>query len=125
MYSHILIDVLFVVAVSLIWFMLGYQSLLFFLGHRYYRQTRARQASGPQLADAELPAVTLLIPCHNEERVIAATLRAMLALDYPAEKLEILAIDDGSTDRTAAVARPFAADPRIRQIGRASCRERV
>jgi hypothetical protein len=35
LYSHIFIDVLFVVAVSLIWFMLAYQSLLFFLGHRY------------------------------------------------------------------------------------------
>jgi cellulose synthase/poly-beta-1,6-N-acetylglucosamine synthase-like glycosyltransferase len=48
--------------------------------------------------------------------VIAATLRAMLALDYPPEKLEILAINDGSTDRTIEIARPFSADRRIRLL---------
>jgi len=40
MYSSVFIDGLFVAAVTLIWFMLGYQCLLFFLGHRYYRQCR-------------------------------------------------------------------------------------
>ena len=37
---HWIIDGLFVSTVALIWFMLGYQSLLFFLGHVYYRRTR-------------------------------------------------------------------------------------
>ncbi len=37
---HWIIDGLFVAVVALIWFMLGYQSLLFFLGHVYYRRTR-------------------------------------------------------------------------------------
>lgn len=116
MYSHILIDVLFVVAVSLIWFMLGYQSLLFFLGHRYYRQTRVARRSRLEVRDDDLPSISLLIPCHNEERVIAATLQAMLALDYPAGKLEILVINDGSTDRTADIARRFTAGPPVRLL---------
>ncbi len=114
MYSHILLDALFVVAVTLIWFMLAYQSLLFFLGHRYYRLTRRPKGRATAVPDSALPAISLLIPCHNEERVIAHTLRAMLALDYPAEKLEILVIDDGSTDRTAEAARSFTTDPRVR-----------
>ncbi|HYM10189.1 MAG TPA: glycosyltransferase [Bryobacterales bacterium] len=115
MYSNVILDALFVVAVTLIWFMLAYQTLLFFLGHHYYRMTR-RPGSVPTLvSDDLLPAVSVLVPCHNEERVIAHTLEAMLALDYPAEKIEILAINDGSTDRTAAIAREFT-DPRLRVL---------
>ena len=68
MYSSLLIDALFVAAVTLIWFMLAYQCLLFFLGHRYYRRTRRRR---PRLPDAALPGVSVLVPCHNEELVIA------------------------------------------------------
>lgn len=116
MYSHILIDVLFVVAVSLIWFMLAYQSLLFFLGHRYYRQTRAGRERGVFVPEEALPAVSVLIPCHNEERVLMGTLRAMLALEYPADKIEILVVNDGSTDRTAGIVERFTGDPRVRLL---------
>ena len=46
MFTSVFIDGLFVAAVTLIWFMLGYQCLLFFLGHRYYRQTRLARKQG-------------------------------------------------------------------------------
>ncbi len=114
MFSHLALDALFVLAVTLIWFMIAYQSLLFFLGHRYYRLTR-RARPAPR-ADAEMPAISLLVPCHNEELVVEHSLRAFLALDYPANKLEILIINDGSTDRTGELARPFEADPRVRVL---------
>ena len=41
-------------------------------------------------ADAELPSITITVPCYNEERSIRDTLEALLALDYPAEKRQIL-----------------------------------
>jgi len=116
MYSNLFIDALFVAVVTLIWFMLAYQCVLFFLGHLYYRRTRNWARHEPGLADSELPSISVMVPCHNEERVIAHTLRALLALDYPAAKLEILIINDGSTDRTAEVARQFAEDPRVRLL---------
>lgn len=115
MYSHILVDAIFVLSVSLIWFMLAYQSLLFFLGHRYYRLARRAKPGESSTAIDNLPAVSVLVPCHNEERVIAATLGSLLELDYPADKLEIVVINDGSTDRTAEIAGSFA-DPRVRVI---------
>jgi biofilm PGA synthesis N-glycosyltransferase PgaC len=46
--------------------------------------------------------------------VIESTLRALLALDYPA--YEVVVVDDGSTDRTVEILRPYAADGRIRLI---------
>jgi len=48
------------------------------------------------------PGVTLLIPAYNEELVIGTCVRAALAVDYPS--LEILVLDDGSTDQTARIA---------------------
>jgi len=113
--SSLLLNAFFVLAVSLIWFMLVYQSVLFFLGHRYYTLTR-RQSSGRRVADARLPHVAILVPCHNEEKVIASTLHAFLALDYPAEKLEIFVINDGSTDRTADQVRSLGAPGSVRLL---------
>lgn len=115
MYSHLLIDALFILAVTLIWFMLAWQTVLFFLGHRYYRLTR-RLGSRPNMAEAGLPQVSIVIPCRNEERVIEATIRSVLALDYPAGKMEVLIVNDGSTDRTGEIARSQTADPRVRVV---------
>jgi len=116
LYSSFLLNAFFVISVTLIWFMLAYQSLLFFLGHRYYRQTRRSPGQTPRTADGDLPSVSILVPCHNEERVIAHTLRALLALDYPAAKMDFLIVNDGSTDRTADILRPFTADPRVKLL---------
>lgn len=115
MYSHILINALFVAAVTLIWFMLAWQTLLFFCGHHYYRMTR-RSGSKTALPDEDLPSVSILVPCHNEEMVIAATMRALLALEYPAGKLEILVVNDGSTDRTGEIVLAQGSRDRIRVI---------
>jgi len=110
------LNALFVLAVTLIWFMLAYQSVLFFLGHRYYLLTRRSSASRTPIPDAELPAVAVLVPCHNEEKVIGGTLGALLALEYPAEKLEIFVINDGSTDGTAEAVRGFTTNGRVQLL---------
>lgn len=46
------------------------------------------------------PAVTIIIPCWNEEDTVVKTVHSLLAIDYPKDKLIIKVIDDGSTDRT-------------------------
>lgn len=55
-YSHLIIDALFVGTVALIWFMLGYQSVLFFLGHIYYRRTRKVAREAPDSPIPSCPA---------------------------------------------------------------------
>ncbi|ELY59257.1 family 2 glycosyl transferase [Natronococcus amylolyticus DSM 10524] len=55
------------------------------------------------------PNVTVLIPAYNEEGYVGRTIQALLDADYPAERLEIVAVDDGSTDGTLAEASAFAA----------------
>jgi cellulose synthase/poly-beta-1,6-N-acetylglucosamine synthase-like glycosyltransferase len=54
------------------------------------------------------PTVTLVVSAYNEEDVLRAKLENALALDYPADRLEIVVASDGSTDRTVAIAREFS-----------------
>lgn len=49
---------------------------------------------------AQLPRVSLIIAAYNEERVIDQKIENSLALDYPAKKLEIIVVSDGSSDTT-------------------------
>ncbi|MFZ3062922.1 MAG: glycosyltransferase, partial [Actinomycetota bacterium] len=54
-----------------------------------------------KVADKELPKVTVLIAAYNEEEVIDRCLNSIKIQDYPHEKLEVVVINDGSTDATA------------------------
>ena len=61
------------------------------------------------------PGVSVLIPAYNEERVIGTCVGAALAADYP--KLEVIVLDDGSTDGTQSAALEAAGgDERCRVI---------
>jgi len=52
---------------------------------------------------AEWPPVTVLIAAHNEEAVVGDILTALLEVDYPAEKLAIVPVNDRSVDRTREI----------------------
>lgn len=52
---------------------------------------------------SELPDVTLFITAYNEEGVVGEKMENTLALDYPKEKLHILWVTDGSTDKTVSL----------------------
>jgi poly-beta-1,6-N-acetyl-D-glucosamine synthase len=54
------------------------------------------------------PFVTLLIAAYNEQDTIAAKIDNSLALDYPADRFEIIVASDGSTDDTAEIVRGYA-----------------
>jgi cellulose synthase/poly-beta-1,6-N-acetylglucosamine synthase-like glycosyltransferase len=54
------------------------------------------------------PSVSALLPVHNGERWIAAKLDSLLALNYPHDRLQIIVISDGSTDRTEEIAMQYA-----------------
>jgi glycosyltransferase involved in cell wall biosynthesis len=56
-----------------------------------------------------VPRVSIIIPCRNEERYIAACLDSILASEYPADRLEILVADGQSNDGTRSILVRYAA----------------
>ncbi len=62
------------------------------------------------------PSVTIIVPCYNEEKTVLKTITSLLALEYPKEKLSILVVDDGSTDRTSEVVTSLSKEQCIRVI---------
>ncbi len=54
------------------------------------------------------PAVSILIPAHNEDQVISVLLQKMTEIAYPKSKLEVIVIDDASRDNTGHIADEYA-----------------
>lgn len=76
------------------------------------RSARVRGAGGA------LPSVAIIVPCYNEEMTVVATCESLLALQYPADKLEVILVNDGSTDGTAAALKQFVNHPQVRIISK-------
>ena len=114
MLVHLIIDYAFVFSVIVIWFMLLYQFILFLLGYLYgFRAERQRRSL--EVKQLDLPAISIMVPAHNESIVITDTLNSLLKLKYPKDLLEILVVNDGSTDNTAVQVETIAArDSRVR-----------
>ncbi len=83
--------------------------VIVWLAWRHHRATDRSALVLPQ----PVPPVSVLIAAYNEEKVIAQTLRSVIASDYPG-KMEFIVVDDGSKDDTIAeVAKVAAEDERI------------
>ena len=100
--GDIFIQLLFVGSVFLIWAMLLYQFILTLAGYLYSRAA-SREKRRLDAVRLETPSVSILIPAHNEELVIERTLQSIFASDFPREKMEVIVIDDASTDKTAGM----------------------
>src|SRR4030095_14972179 len=113
--AGVAIQIAFLAAVILIWLMIAYQVVMT-AGGFLHRLRSARLTADLLRVGGTLPSVSILIPARNEELVIRETLRAVCSLSYP-QSLEILVIDDGSTDRTAELVEEVAtSDRRVRLL---------
>lgn len=85
-------------------FILLYNQVFLLLAFFEKRKTTSRKVTLPD----ELPTVTIIVPCFNEETTIQRTVESLLALDYPKEKISIYLINDGSIDNTRNVLDSYA-----------------
>src|SRR5690242_11510177 len=98
---------------------------VYFFRHLAFAVSAARWAGSDLVAadvalDGYEPRVAVFVGCKNEELVVDGMVTALLGLDYPADRLTIVVVDDGSDDRTGELldARA-AADSRLRVLHRA------
>lgn len=87
--------------------------LVTFFESRERFMSRASRKPAPRGSDADVPRVSIIVPCWNEECTLKGTVDSLLALEYPKEKLQIIVVDDGSTDGTALAASAFAGHSQI------------
>jgi len=106
-YVDFMLTTLFITAI-----VLGVARLFFLATLALYHRLTAPGRAPPMLDPAAGPMVSVLIPCFNEEKVIVASVARILHSNW--SKLEVLVLDDGSTDATAAKVREaFADEPRV------------
>jgi len=55
----------------------------------------------------EFPVVSIVVPAYNEQDVVLETLESVIKLDYPKDKLDIILVNDGSTDSTKEIMQKF------------------
>ncbi len=68
-----------------------------------WRTALSGTARFDEVESAQLPLITLLVPARDEEENIAFTLQDLHAQTYPRELMQVIVLDDGSTDRTTAI----------------------
>src|SRR3954453_7635707 len=81
--------------------------LRYFVLRHILGKSQFLSASSPSFSRQDVPLVSAIIPAKDEEAVLADCLTSVCRQTYP--RLEILVIDDRSTDRTGQIAREFAA----------------
>lgn len=69
-----------------------------------------------RLPDNFYPSVSVIVPCYNEEKTAAATVKSILNLDYPRSKLSLILVDDGSKDGTWRALQKFRNHPQVRLL---------
>ncbi|HLQ96915.1 MAG TPA: glycosyltransferase [Pseudogracilibacillus sp.] len=95
-------------SIYLIWAMLLYHLFLMLGG--YFHSIRYKEFQKNWLTlEKNYPTVSILVPAHNEEIVIENTIQALLQLNYPKNKLEVIIINDNSTDQTGKIIDQYAA----------------
>lgn len=93
-------DILMVIAVICIWSLLLVNVTLIVAGYLYY--IRIENEPVPEIK-GDYPFVTIMVPAHNEGKVITQTVESLLAFDYPHERYEIIVINDNSSDNSASL----------------------
>ena len=73
-----------------------------------FLEKRKHIVHNPEYLDlAFYPTVTIAVPCYNEEGTIEKTVKSLMALDYPKDKIKLFLIDDGSRDNTWDIIKEF------------------
>ncbi len=117
-------NIVYTVLVYLVWFLSTYFIIVFLLS---LFKLKEELFEYPPEMNGTLPKVSLIISAYNEESKIAGCLDSLKRVDYPKHLFEVLVVNDGSTDGTASVVKPYVDSGAVRLIdnavnkGKAAC----
>jgi cellulose synthase/poly-beta-1,6-N-acetylglucosamine synthase-like glycosyltransferase len=94
-----LVDYLFLFSMISIWAILLINIILAISGYIYYLKSLSFKDEKLE----EYPFVSILVPAHNEGKVIQKTVESLLLLDYPIDKMELIVINDNSSDDSETI----------------------
>ncbi len=89
-------DYIFLFSLISIWAILLINIILAIGGYIYYLKSLSFKDEKLN----EYPFVSILVPAHNEGKVIGKTVESLLSLDYPRDKMELIVINDNSSDNS-------------------------
>ncbi|CAH1196866.1 Poly-beta-1,6-N-acetyl-D-glucosamine synthase [Paenibacillus allorhizoplanae] len=93
-------DILMLISVFCIWSLLLVNVVLIVAGYLYYIQIENKPVAP---IEGEPPFVSIMVPAHNEGKVITKTVESLLALSYPHNRYEIIVINDNSSDNSSVL----------------------
>ncbi|MGQ3887984.1 glycosyltransferase [Legionella sp. CNM-1927-20] len=101
-YTYNILSLIILIPLFLILFILGIYAVRHYAlsFNRLFGYQRNLYA---EIMECRWPTVTILIPAHNEENVIEYLLSALVDTDYPKEKIQVIVINDRSTDTTGDI----------------------
>lgn len=103
-----LLNIVAVVILSLLYVWTFYNIPIFAVGA--WRLMRVAQKGKKKVLRSlkELPMVSIIVPAKDEEKVIGRLIQALLKLDYPLEKREVVIVEGGSVDKTKEICAEYA-----------------
>lgn len=84
-----------------------------FLLITFFENTFLEKKKAAHKLPTVVPSVAVIVPCWNRENTVSETINSLLALNYPKNKLQIVAVNDGSTDDTHSVLECFSGNSQI------------
>jgi len=96
-----------VIILEIIFIILLFFSTYYIIFHIFYWFVGKKLVNREKVKKRNLPSVSIIIPAYNEEKIIGKTIRKLKKINYPKDKMEIIVVDDGSTDKTYEIAKKF------------------
>jgi cellulose synthase/poly-beta-1,6-N-acetylglucosamine synthase-like glycosyltransferase len=103
-----------IIITNILLFLTLYMQVLLLFTFFEKKNVFANTGGGGDAPLLRYPIVTIVVPVWNEEKTLGGTIESLLALEYPKDKLDIIIVDDGSTDNTKSVANAYKKYSQVR-----------
>lgn len=87
-----------------------FRIVFFMVGSDIYSLNLALRKKRVCVLDEELPTISVIIPAHNEKGIVLRAVKSILQANYPKELLQLIVVDDGSTDNTYDILKKFQSE---------------